>query len=262
MPRTRYKDLYPEEIDTLTPKDTLRVFGEFYSEALRLREKYRGQIKLLVGMETENIHPASLDEVKDLRSKFRLDYVVGSLHHVLEHPIDYDEMMYAACETASAEKHPGVSPTEAAFLEYFDAQYDLLDQIRPEVIGHFDLIRMYRPDHPLSPAVLKAISRNIDKIIAIDGLVEVNSRAFKKGLEHPYPLRDIMEMMINKGVKFTLSDDSHGPDDVGMHYIKLRDYLKNLGVETVYHLEVDAVGRTVNTKVSNIVSHSFWKSFA
>ncbi|KAI8852692.1 Polymerase/histidinol phosphatase-like protein, partial [Chytridium lagenaria] len=232
MPRTRSQDLYPEEKD-LAPEDTFRIFSEFYDEAQRLKSKYGDRINILIGMETENIHDKTLSEVKDLRARFNLDYVVGSVHHVREHPIDFDDTMYAACETASAEKHSGVNPTDAAFLEYFDSQYTMLVEIRPEVIGHFDLIRMYRPNHPLSVNAWEKINRNIDKIVEYGGLVEINSRAFKKGLLYPYPLKDIMEVMINKGVRFTLSDDSHGPDDVGMHYKKLREYLVDMGVMSI-----------------------------
>ena len=43
-----------------------------------------------------------------------------------------------------------------------------------------------------------------------------------------------MEVMVRKGVKFTLSDDSHGPNDVGMHYDKLHAYAKENGIRTVY----------------------------
>jgi len=40
--------------------------------------------------------------------------------------------------------------------------------------------------------------------------------------------------MIDAGVRFTLSDDSHGPDDVGMHYAKLRAFLTTVGIADVY----------------------------
>jgi len=40
--------------------------------------------------------------------------------------------------------------------------------------------------------------------------------------------------MIDAGVRFTLSDDSHGPDDVGMHYAKLHAFVKIVGIADVY----------------------------
>ncbi|KAJ3106136.1 hypothetical protein HDU97_006953 [Phlyctochytrium planicorne] len=241
----------------------MQTYRDFHKEALRLKDFYKGKIELIVGMETEHIHQRSLSEVKDLRSQFNLEFLVGSVHHVLGHPIDYDEIMYSDCEAASAAKHPYVSPTEAAFLEYFDAQLDLLESIKPEVIGHFDLIRMFRPNHPLSQAVLSKIERNIDFIAGYGGLVEVNSRAFKKGLKDPYPQRDVLEIMLRKGVKFTLSDDSHGPEDVGMYYKGLLGYLNEMGISSVYRLGHDlGSGRIVVVEMEGIVSHDSWANMA
>lgn len=40
--------------------------------------------------------------------------------------------------------------------------------------------------------------------------------------------------MVSQGCKFTLSDDAHGPNDVGMHYEKLLEYVKSCGIHEVY----------------------------
>ena len=47
-----------------------------------LRQKYHNEIQILVGMETEWIHPQTLEEIKDCIRQFDLDYIVGSVHHV------------------------------------------------------------------------------------------------------------------------------------------------------------------------------------
>lgn len=132
------------------------------------------------------------------------------------------------------ERIESIISTEEMFQEYFDEQYDMLRAVKPMIIGHFDLIRLWRSDFPLSTLVWTKIERNIDFINSYGGLVELNSRAYKKGLPSAYPLQDILEMMIRKGTKFTLSDDSHGPDDVAMHYPKLKQYCRQMGIQTVY----------------------------
>jgi len=43
--------------------------------------------------------------------------------------------------------------------------------------------------------------------------------------------------MHEQGVLFTLGDDSHGPNDVGMHYDKLISYIDSIGIQTVYSLQ-------------------------
>lgn len=81
---------------------------------------------------------------------------------------------------------------------------------------------------------LKKIIRNVDLIKSLDLLVEINSRGLKKELQSCYPCRDILQLMVEKNVRFTLSDDSHGPNDVGYRYDELKSYCKEMAIRTVY----------------------------
>lgn len=123
---------------------------------------------------------------------------------------------------------------ELLYQAYFDSQYEMLEKVKPEVVGHFDLIRMFTSDFPLSVEVWAKITRNIVLIKSFGGLVEVNSRGWKKDLKSAYPKKDILELMKQMEVKFTLSDDCHGPNDVGMHYGLLFKYLREMGIERVF----------------------------
>ena len=42
------------------------------------------------------------------------------------------------------------------------------------------------------------------------------------------------------GGKFTLSDDSHGVAQVGLNFERVKSYLEDVGVETLWYLERDA----------------------
>ncbi|KAI8909112.1 Polymerase/histidinol phosphatase-like protein [Gorgonomyces haynaldii] len=218
MPRTRTKDMYPEE-SGITPKDTLTMFDAFYKEAQRLKAKYP-QIELLIGMEIEWIHDKTFQELEQLLATYELDYVVGSVHHCREEPIDYSVDLFPKGDI------------EQLFLEYFDDQFQMLQKVHPRVIGHFDLIRLFHPTYPLSDAVFAKIDRNIDYIAGYGGIVEINSRAWKKNLPSAYPFEDVLERMKGK-VKFTISDDAHGPDDVGMHYDLLWEHLRKHQLQIV-----------------------------
>lgn len=163
------------------------MYSSFLTHARDLQTKYHSQISLLIGMETENIHPNTLSELSRLLSTHKIDYIVGSVHHVHGHPIDFDEPRYAKAEQA-------LGGTENLFLAYFDAQHDLLVHAKPIVVGHFDLIRIFRHDFVLSDAVWEKIRRNVKVIVEYGGLVEINSRAWKKGLKDAYPQRDILQV--------------------------------------------------------------------
>ncbi|KAI9209898.1 Polymerase/histidinol phosphatase-like protein [Polychytrium aggregatum] len=225
VPRSRAQDLYPEE-SHLTPQDTYNTFVEFYRTARHLQSKYESQIQLLVGLETEWIHSGTLSELQALVQAYPVDYMVGSVHHVNTVPIDYDTGLYAKAVEAAQQ-----SSLEGLFRDYFDQQHSMLAALKPLVVGHFDLVRIFAPaGFELSAEVWDKIRRNVALIVEYGGLVELNSRAWKKGLRGAYPQADIIEYMKTQDVKFTLSDDSHGPNDVGMHYDKLMAYVHEMGL--------------------------------
>lgn len=195
MPRFRKEHLYPEEAD-LTPEDLERTFDEYVTEARRLQALYRDQIELLVGMETEYIDKESLEKSLELRNRYNLQYLVGSVHHVRTVPIDFDEPTLTRAEELCAHEvgdcpHGGVEET---FRVYFDAQYEMLQTLQPEVVAHFDLIRLFRPKHELSEVVWAKIRRNVDYVVQYGGIFEVNTSAWRKGLPYAYPQRDILEV--------------------------------------------------------------------
>ena len=210
-----------------------------------LRDKYASRIHLLLGFETEYIRPASISLVKGLEAKYRFDYCVGSIHHVLGIPIDYNFELWDKARTACG------GTDEALFAQYFDGQYQLLSQIKPMVVGHFDVIRLWAPDKNVSfrqwPRVWEKILRNIDTVIGYGGLFELNSAAFRKGFDEAYPTSEIAKVynlyyiyvkaILEKGGKFVLSDDSHGVAQVGLNYPLLLQYIRDLGISQIYSLE-------------------------
>ncbi|KAJ3302099.1 histidinolphosphatase [Kappamyces sp. JEL0829] len=221
------QDLYPEEAH-LQPDELAALFDRFHALSSALRDRYSATaLRLLVGMEIEWIHSNTLSELQALLDRYPLDYLVGSVHHVDGIPIDFSVELLAKAETQ-------LGGTEQLFQAYFDAQHDMICKVQPKVVGHFDLIRMWRADFALSSAVWDQIKRNVEAILAYGGLVEINSRAWKKNLNSAYPLRDVLGYMRDQGVRFTLSDDSHGPRDVGMYYDLLGPFLAEMGIDAVW----------------------------
>ncbi|KAI9500208.1 Polymerase/histidinol phosphatase-like protein, partial [Coemansia spiralis] len=235
VPRSRTKDLYPEESD-MTTDDLHTAFQGYVAEARRLREKYTGQIEILIGAETEYITDDTLAELKQLREQYALDYLVGSIHHVSGMPMDFSQESYDQIV-----QHFG-GDRKQMFCRYFDEQLVLLQRLKPEIIGHFDLIRIFHPydqgvEDPLALAEIRDLaSRNIDYAISYGAVFEVNSRAWKKGLRDAYPQRDLLEEILSKGGRITISDDSHGAQDVGMYYDRLLAYLNEMGAHDLHYL--------------------------
>lgn len=242
MPRAHWKDLYPEERERQrTPEKLAQRFALYIQEARQLQHKYQSQIHLLVGMETEFIGD-EIPQIQELCKTHSVDYLVGSVHHVQGVPFDYNLQEYEKMENL-------LGGTEAAYCAYYDAQFLLMQQLHPPVIGHFDLIRIHRPHFPLSPKIWQKIERNLDYAISYDALFDMNARAFRKKMTEPYPQSDILKMLVAMGGKVTLGDDSHHPDEVGLNFNQLLPFLHEHKITSVYALEKNPQGKLVQKSV-------------
>ncbi|KAK0645638.1 Polymerase/histidinol phosphatase-like protein [Cercophora newfieldiana] len=239
MPRTSVDDLYPEEL-TPSPSTTLAslapLHAEFLSHASHLQSEYASQIHILIGFESEWLRPTEyLPLIRSLASDPRVDYFLGSLHHVSGIPIDYDKAFYA-----TAVSHCGSE--RDLWATYYDEQYGMLTGLEPKVVGHFDLIRLMSscPAKDVQrdwPEVWEKMVRNLREVKRYGGWLEVNTSALRKGLEEPYPARAVAVEWIGMGGRFTFSDDSHGVEQVATCYGKGLDYLQGLGVQEVWTWE-------------------------
>lgn len=262
--------------------DLFRSFAAYYDAAQVLRGDYRPQIHLLVGFEAEYIRPSSIEIVRDMQEIYKFDFFVGSVHHVNAIPIDYDREMYeralASCRGSSSTSGGGdggggvgvgggggsgegnVTDEEAALFErYFDHQYEMMTQLRPAVIAHFDLPRLMarNPTRPVSSygdAVWRKVLRNLQFLRSYNGLLEFSSASLRKGWDTPYPGADICsvrvpcihtphtqaddeKVFISLDGRFTLSDDAHSCEQVGLNYARTLEYVKSLGLTKLCYLE-------------------------
>ncbi|KAH7929285.1 histidinol phosphate phosphatase H, partial [Leucogyrophana mollusca] len=272
VPRYRVGDLYPEE-EGLSPADLLAQFECFLTEAHRLKTAYASNITLLVGLETEYITPLDLNMLDILleNHRGRIEYIVGSIHHVNAIPIDFDRSTFEkALHTTVNGDEP--QPSEHAQMDlflsaYFDAQRVLLERFQPEIIGHFDLCRLYCPALKFAeyPSARKKLEENIQFAISYGALFEVNSAALRKGWDSAYPGADVMPLILKNRGRLTLSDDSHSPQAVGHHYAQTATYLRQMEVEELWYL---THSETPNVAGRHIIAakvpgqwweHPFWK---
>lgn len=255
-----------------------------------------GGIQILIGLETEWIrHPESerfcrnaMDEAATTISSVlkhfspgdtspssiphlgggggaSLDLLVGSVHHVLGHPIDLDAVSYARARAAAG------GSDEALFTAYYDAQADMLRTLRPPVVAHFDLVRLLSEEPNAcvqerfsggkgeegegaggggggdgattdgrdggDGSVWRRILRNIDMVVQYGGLFELNSAALRKGLHEPYPQAAIARAVLQAGGRFVMSDDAHSVAQLGVCYPQLLAWMQRVGIGEVWFLE-------------------------
>lgn len=294
--RQSVSELYPEEVEAnITPDGLRSTFEAYLKEARRLQEEYAGSMQVLVGCETENItSPGTLDYLTqvlggdadtkpELIGKGKVDYIVGSLHHTHAIPIDFDRETFE--KSVSSFEDSASATIDNAHLRlvdrYLDDQLEVLQRLKPEVIGHFDLFRLFTPSLQLSgeEKIWAKVQRNVQFAVEYGALFECNAAAFRKGWQTSYPAKEVLDVILGMQGRLCLSDDSHGVQAVGLNYLRLKQYLVEAGVETIWYLEKDSSddpresdthGRPTRFARGTIAkpmgaewkTHAFWTTFA
>lgn len=233
-PREHPEHLYEEERAMGWTVATLEQKFEAYAQEVdRLREKYAGQISLLKGFEIEVPPVCSYDYTRELRERHKFDYIVGSVHWVNGHIIDYRRQDFDAAQAAAG----GLEPLA---IQYYEQVAEMVRALQPEVVGHFDLIRKNAPDEASvsTPAIQAAALEALTEVREAGSLLDVNTGGYRKGLGRPYPAPWVIRAATDLGINFCFGDDSHRAEEVGAGVDEARIYLLQAGVE-----EVVCIGR-------------------
>ncbi|MDL2329936.1 histidinol-phosphatase [Desulfosarcina sp. OttesenSCG-928-A07] len=211
-----------------------RRFGAYIRTCRQLQARYAERIRVFVGVETEACTGAIL-LAKALISEFSPDYVVGSVHHVKDIPFDASPADY---EKAAA-RCGGV---DGLYTAYFDAQYAMIQELKPQVVGHLDVIRIYDPDwrdRLLKPVIWEKIERNLELIKKLNLILDFNLRPLFRGENEPYLFTPILEAAGKMGIDVVPGDDSHGVANINSHYLNIAiERLRAAGISTQWRMPI------------------------
>ena len=228
MPPPHDRFLYPDEISAGFDAASLYDrFARYITAARRLQRKYAPSARILVGFETE-AYTGALSFADTLRRTFRPDYVLGSVHHVNDIPIDATEAAYRESAAVSG----GI---DALYRDYFDRQHEMIQALSPEVVCHFDLVRIFDPGYRRrleTPGIRRRIERNLALIKQRDLILDFNVRALAKGMAEPYVSPPILERARAMGIPVVPGDDAHGVRSVGLNLDRGMTLLREAGFDT------------------------------
>ncbi len=221
--------------------DLEHQFVRFLDEGHRLKQKYKSEITLFVGAETEYITELESTRLQSLldHHRGRIEFLVGSIHHVNAIPIDFDDATFRrALESfspdLSSEMSEDDSRISALLGSYLDSQYLLMQRFHPEIIGHLDLCRLYRAklEFRTFPGALAKLQRNIEYACGYGALFELNAAAFRKGWDSAYPGRDVLQV----------SGQRVGHSTLPLQYIYGTNLTHSLSSSVAYRSLSDQVG--------------------
>lgn len=220
--------VYPDEQAVgLTAVSLYHRFSDYMQVGRALQQKYADQLTLYIGCETE-FYTGYTDHVRRLVAEFQPDYLVGSVHHIEDLSFDMDDGDYWRVVTA-------VGGLNAFYQKYFDQQYEMIQTLRPQVIGHFDYPRIYDPDYPTQlrqPDTWSKIMRNLHAVKESGAILDYNIKGWRKGHPEPYISTPILQEALALGIPVVPGDDSHGVADVGEDLDKGIAWLQAAGAPT------------------------------
>lgn len=238
-PRVEPRYLYPAEVKMGWNVATLEAMFEAYAgESAALKGEYAGCITLLRGFEAEVVpEDRYVDLMLGYRRRFGFDFMVGSVHHVAGHIIDYTPEQFQAAVAACG-------GLEKLCIRYYETLAEMVPALQPEVVAHFDLVRRYGPDEAAvgTPKIRAAAERALEAVRAQGAILDINTAGYRKGLGRPYPAPWILERAREMRIPCCFGDDSHRVREVGAGLEDARAYLLANGIREICALTPEAQG--------------------
>ena len=182
-----------------------------------LKKKYRSKIEIYCGIEQDFYSSAETD---------CYDYVIGSVHYVKagDSYIPIDESIDGLKSTV--DKYFGGDALSLC-EEYFKTVSKVLEKTNADIIGHFDLISKFNGENLFSETNERYISawkNALDELLKYNKPFEINTGAIFRGYKKfPYPSKEMIDYIKEKGGKFVLSSDAHSVDGIGFQFDKWKN---------------------------------------
>jgi len=187
--------------------------NHYESDILLLKEKYKGQINILLGYEVDFLDTFISDDI--INSD--VDYLIGSVHFINEWGFDNPEFI-------GVYKNKDI---DLIWEEYFDAIRKLAKSNLFDIVGHIDLIKVfnYLPKKSIKQIVTPALK----EIKKANMVLELNPAGLRKPIGEQYPSSEILEVAYELDIPITFGSDAHEIEQIGFKYDELTKLAKNIG---------------------------------
>jgi histidinol-phosphatase (PHP family) len=204
----------------------------YAKDVLLAQQSYKGEIKILYGMEFD-YSPLYSSYVEKLMRNLDLDFAIGSIHYI--------ETANGRVNNWDIEK---LNTKEYCEL-YFESLEELIDTKLFNSIGHVDSILRGGISEQYFWNYLKNL---IPKIKEVDLSYEVNCSGIFKSMicqktgghiknKAAFPNFNVIRKLVDLGVDFTIGSDAHKPEHVGRGIKNTTKELQGIGVNSLCYYE-------------------------
>ena len=184
---------------------------------LDAKDKYKDKIKVLLGYEVDYLDGYILDEIINAK----VDYLIGSVHFLKN---KNDMWGFDNPEFIGVYESKDI---DTIWLEYFDAIKSMAKTQLFDIVGHFDLIKVFRF---LPKKDIRILANDALKQIKKSGMVlEINPAGLRKPIGETYPSKQLLELAYEMNIDITFGSDAHEIEQVGFKYDEVVSLAKEIG---------------------------------
>ena len=204
---------------------------EYKNQVLELKEKYKGKIKIFLGIEQDYYStPAN-----------GYDYIIGSVHFVYKDG-EYIPVDISADEVKSYIDRLYGGDVYGYCEDYFKLVKDIYRVTKCQIIGHFDLVTKFNEKMPLidinHPRYIKAVDDALSELLKSPAIFEINTGAISRGYRTtPYPDEPTIDKIAKSGKSFVITSDTHNKDTITFNFKEQQAYLDKKGYGYIKSLE-------------------------
>ena len=196
---------------------------DYVADVLRLRERYRGDIMVRLGLEMDYVADIE-DYLGEQAARHPWDYIIGSVHY-----------LDPQCQQGAWHREYPGGPV-ALYAAYFACMRRMVVTGFYDFVAHFDLPK--RSGHPPTEEVEPLIEETLQAILGAGVGIEIITSGFRHGdLNEAYPGPAVVQRAIEMGIPLSVNSDSHAPDQVGTAFTETSELLRDLGCERLARYE-------------------------
>jgi len=146
-----------------------------------------------------------------------VDYLIGSVHFIDEWGFDNPEFI-------GRYKSENI---DEIWKKYFDTVQEMAKSGLFDIVGHFDLIKIFKfmPNIDINQLALKALKA----IKKADMVLEINIAGYRKPIGEAYPSKSILQQAYDLDIPITFASDAHKPEQISLFSDEAIKLAKDVG---------------------------------
>jgi histidinol-phosphatase (PHP family) len=196
--------------------DYVKLFHEAWNQNI--------DVKMSIEMDYT---PGKHKEMEKFISSYDFDYVIGSIHWVDDFGIDLAEFR----------KEWERRDLYEIYIKYFDQVVTLAESNLFDIIGHLDLVKIFKYIPEDEEFLLEQYDRATTALAQSKTCVEISTAGLRKPVGEIYPDPRLLKMCYEKKIPIVLSSDAHIPSDVGADFDQAVKLAQSVGYKTVMTFE-------------------------